>query len=243
MTKLSYDAVWADLAAMARSNASVLLIMAGVFLLLPNFAQALFAPQPKIESFDWNAVQQLNDYFRENLFVLILCQLPVWIGSAAILALLLDPKRLSVGEALSTAAGLAISIVVLNWLLNLAIFGGFLFLLIPGLYLIGRLSVAGPLQMAEHIRNPILPMQRSMELTRGNGWRITGLVLLFAIVAGVAGSAFNAVVGIVLTFLLPEVIMTGVADLLKSFIGAASALLILLLSAAIYRQLSLARPS
>jgi hypothetical protein len=241
MTKISYDAVWADLATMARANASVLLVMAGVFLLLPNFAQALFAPQPKIESFDWNAIQQLNDYFRENLFVLILCQLPVWIGSAAILALLLDPKHLTVGEALSAAAGLTISIVVLNWLLNLAIFGGFLFLLIPGFYLIGRLSVAAPLQMAERIRNPIMPLQRSMELTRGNGWRIAVLVLLFAIVAGVAGSAFNAVFGIALTFLLPDAIMTSVADLLRSFVGAASALLILLLSAAIYRQLSAAR--
>lgn len=238
MKILSYDDTWADLVAMARSNISVLLVLAGVFLLLPNFAQALLAPPPRIETVDWNAVQTLNAYFQENILTLVMCQLPVWIGSAAILLLLLEPGRLTVGQALSSAAALTLSIVLLNWLLNLAVFGGFLLFFLPGIYLLGRLSLAAPVQMAERIRNPIAPLSRSMALTRGNGWRIAGLVLLISVVATIFASALNAVFGVGLSLLLPESVGATVATLIRSAIGAASALLILLLNAALYRQLA-----
>jgi hypothetical protein len=238
MKILSYDDTWADLVAMARSNVSVLLVLAGVFLLLPNFAQALLAPPPKIETVDWNAVQTLNAYFQENILTLVMCQLPVWIGSAAIVLLLVEPGRLTVGQALSAAAALTLSIVILNWLLNLAVFGGFLLFFLPGIYLLGRLSLAAPVQMVERLRNPIAPLSRSMALTRGNGWRIAGLVLLVSIVATIFASALNAVFGVGLSLLLPESVGATVATLIRSVIGAASALLILLLNAALYRQLA-----
>lgn len=238
MKTLSYDDTWADLVAMARSNASVLLVLAGVFLLLPSFAQALFAPPPRVESIDWNAVQTLNTYFQENMLTLLACQLPVWIGSAAILLFLLEPGRLTVGQALSSAAALTLSIVVLNWLLNLAVFGGFLLFLLPGIYLLGRLSLAAPVQMVERLRNPLTPLTRSMALTRGNGWRIAGLVLLISVVATVFASALNAVLGVGLSLLLPDSVGPTIATLIRSAIGAVSALLILLLNAALYRQLA-----
>lgn len=238
MKNLNYDDSWSDLVAMAKANASMLVVLAGVFLFLPNFAQALFVPPPEIKTLDWNTVQTLNRYFLDNMLVLLLCQLPVWIGSATILLLLLEPGRLTVGQALSSAAALTLSIVVLNWLLNLAIFGGFLLFLIPGIYLLGRLSLAAPVQMSERLRNPITALSRSMELTRGNGWRVAGLVLLVSVVAALFASALNAVFGVGLSLLLPGQIAATSATLVRSAIGAASALLLLLLNAAIYRQLS-----
>lgn len=238
MKPLSYDAAWSDLATMARANASLLVAIAGVFLLLPNFAQAILAPPPQIEALDWNGVQAINRYLTDNILTLFLCQLPVWLGSAAILLLLLEPGRLTVGQALGVSLGLAISIILLNWLINLAVFGGFLLLFLPGLYLIGRLSLAPPVQMAERLRNPIEALSRSMQLTRGQGWRITGLILIVSIVATIVASALNAVFGVGATLLLPGGAGEAVATLIRSAIGAASALLILLLNAAIYRQVA-----
>ena len=243
MNKISYDAVWADLVSMARTNASVLSVLAGVFLLLPNFAQLLFAPPPEFEHFDLNAVKAMNDYIRENIVVLILCNLPVWLGSAAILALLLDPRRLTVGEALTGSLALLISVILLNWITQFAIYGGFVLLILPGIYLVGRLAAAAPAQMAERLRNPITALKRSLELTRGNGWRIAGLVLLIAVVATIFTAAINFVLGIVVTLLVPASALPASAALLRSVLGAATALLILLLGAAIYRQLAPANPA
>lgn len=242
MNKISYDAVWADLIAMARTNAGILTVLAGVFLLLPNFAQLLFAPPPQIERLDMNAIKTLNDYIRDNFLVLLLCNIPVWLGSAAILALLLDPRRLTVGEALTGSLTLLISVMLLNWITQFAIYGGFLLLILPGVYLVGRLAAAAPAQMAERLPNPFKALGRSFELTRGNGWRIAGLVILLAICAAVLTAAINFVIGIVLTLVVPLAALPTAAALLRSILGAATALLILLLGAAIYRHLAPARP-
>lgn len=238
MNKLSYDAAWADLVAMARSNASVLAILAGAFLLLPNFAELLFAPPPNIRAFDWNGLRQMEVYYRENALILILCNLPVWLGSAGILALLLDPRRLTVGEALKSGLRLLPGVIVLNWLVQFLIVTGFLLLVVPGVYLIGRLMLASPAQMAERIGNPIKAMGRSFALSAGNGWRIAGLVALIVVVAVIVASVANTIVGILFSLVLPKAILGEGLALLKSTIGAATALLLLLLGAALYRQMS-----
>ena len=238
MNKLSYDAAWADLVAMARTNASVLAIVAATFLFLPNFAQLLLAPPPEIRSLDWNGVRQMEEYFRNNGLTLILCNLPVWLGSAGILALLLDPRRLTVGEALISGMRLLPGVIVLNWLTQFLTLVGLFLLIVPGVYLIGRLMLAAPAQMAERVGNPVTAIQRSFALTGRNGWRIAGLVLLIAVVATIAGAAINAVIGIAVNLVLPKIAIGIALAILKSALGAVTALLMLLLGAALYRQLA-----
>ena len=241
MNKFSYDATWADLVAMARTNASVLAIIAGAFLFLPNFAQLLLAPPPEVRSFDWNGVRQMEQYFSRNGLTLILCNLPVWLGSAGILALLLDPRRLTVGEALLSGMRLLPGVIVLNWLTQFLILVGLLLLVVPGVYLIGRLMLAAPTQMAERIGNPLTAIQRSFAVSARNGWRITGIVLLIAVVAMIAAATINLVVGVVLSLVLPKAAIAIAFAILKTVIGATTALLLLLLGAALYRQLVPAR--
>lgn len=238
MKPLSYDATWADLVAMARANAGILAILAGAFLLLPNFAQLLIAPPPAINTLDWNGIRRMEQYFGDNALTLILCNLPVWLGSAGILSLLLDRRRLTVGEALMSGFRLLPGVIVLNWLTQILVFTGLVLLVVPGLYLIGRLMLAAPTQMAERIGNPITAIARSIALTRRNGWRIAGLVLVIGVVATIVGAATNMVIGILLSLILPKAVFAAAATLLKSTIAAATALLILLLGAALYRQLA-----
>ena len=237
MNKFSYDATWADLVALARTNASVLAIIAGAFLFLPNFAQLLLAPPPELRSLDWNGVRLMEQYFSSNGLTLILCNLPVWLGSAGILALLLDPRRLTVGESLLSGLRLLPGVIVLNWLTQFLTFMGLLLLVVPGVYLIGRLMLAAPTQMAERIGNPVAAIQRSFALSGQNGWRIAGLVLLIAVVAMIAAAAINLVAGIVLSLVVPKAALAISFAMLKSAIGATTALLLLLLGAALYRQL------
>mgnify|MGYP001333811172 CR=1 FL=1 len=236
MKPLSYDKAWTDLVEMARSNTGALAAMAGVFLLLPNFAQTLLAPPPQIEALDWNGVQMISRYFQDNVLILFGCQVPVWIGTAAIMLFMIEPGRFTVGQSLAAAAGFALSVIVLNWLLNVMMFGGLVLFLLPGIYLLGRLSVAIPVQMSEGLHNPLAAIARSMELTRGNGWRIAGLVLLVAIVASIVVSAMNGGLGVLVRLAAPEAAATSLIALVQATLGAASALLVILLSAAIYQQ-------
>ena len=132
-------------------------------------------------------------------------------------------------------------VIVLNWLTQFLTFTGLLLLVVPGVYLIGRLMLAAPTQMAERIGNPITAIQRSFALSGQKGWRIAGLVLLIAVVAMIAAATINLIVGILLSLIVPKSAIGVAIAILKSAIGATTALLLLLLGAALYRQLAPAR--
>jgi hypothetical protein len=234
--KFSYDQAWQDGVALARAHGSLLLAITGVFLLLPQFAQGLFFPPPEIRGFDQSAIEALSVYFQDNWIALFLLNLPVALGQAAILSLLLDPEKPTVGQALSISATLLLSIIVLNLILNLMIFGGILMFIVPGIYLIGRLSVAASAQMAERISNPIVAVQRSMRLTDKNGFEIAGIIILIVVVGYIIAVAIGAVIGILLTLMVPMVAANASTALLQAILASLTMLVLTILSAAIYVQ-------
>ncbi len=234
--KFSYDQAWADCVAIARVHTSLLLAITGVFILLPQFAQGLFVSPPEIKGFDQAAIVAWNAYFSENFLTLFLLNLPVALGQAAILSLVLAPEKPTVGEALSSAATLLVSIIVLSLIVNLMIFGGFIMFIVPGIYLLGRLSVAAAAQMAERIANPIIAVQRSMALTAKNGFEIAGLMILIIVVGYIIAMAIGAVVGIILTLIVPSVAASTAISLLQATLASLTLLMLTILSAAIYAQ-------
>lgn len=234
--KFSYDQAWADCVAIARSNTSLLLAITGAFILLPQFAQGLFVPPPEIAGFDQAAITAWNKYFSENFLKLFLLNLPVALGQSAILSLVLAPEKPTVAQALSSAAVLLLSIIALSLIVNLMIFGGFILFIVPGVYLLGRLSVAMAAQMAERIANPITAVQRSMALTTKNGFEIAGLMILIIVVGYILAMAIGAVVGIILTLILPSFAATTAISLLQATLASLTLLLLTILSAAIYVQ-------
>ena len=235
-SKFSYDQAWQDAVSIARSHTSLLLAITGVFILLPQFGQGLFFPPPEIEQFDQSAIEAWNTYFSQNFVALFLLNLPVALGQAAILSLILDPVKPTVGQSLSVAASLLLSVVVLGFAANLIIFGGLFLFIVPGIYLLGRLSVAAAAQMAERISNPIIAIRRSIELTANNGFQIAGLIILIVVVGYIFAMAIGAVVGIVLTLIVPSVAASAAIALLQAALAALTLLVLTVLSAAIYRQ-------
>jgi hypothetical protein len=70
------------------------------------------------------------------------------------------------------------------------------------------------------------------------GWRIVGLVLLVGIVGWIATSAATSILTVLGSLLLPESLDPMAAAIANALGGAVLGLLIVLLSAAIYRQLA-----
>ncbi len=233
----SYDRVWADVVAMARSNAVLLLTLAGVFIFLPSLVLWMALPLPQSDGAGDEAFKVFLDYYQRNLVWLVLVNAIAGLGQIVILVLLLDRKRPTVAEAISGGGRLFPGYFLASLIANLAIAAGFFVLVIPGLYLVGRLMVLGPVIADRRVTNPITALRDSWQRTKGFGWRIVGLVLLVGIVGWIATSAATSVLTVVGSLLLPDSLDPMAAAIANGLGGAVLGLLITLLSAGIYRQL------
>lgn len=239
--KFSYDAAWQDLSQLMRAHADILLVITGALLFLPMFAQALFLAPPKVSQFDAAAMEVFLGYFRENFVPLLGIRLVTLIGSGALLALLLAPDQPTVGSAISRAGRLLPTLFLADILMQLVMVGGFIALIIPGLYLTARMAVTPASIMSEQIGNPFRAIGRSFALTTGIGWRVFGLLAIVTILVWIASAAFVAVVGIITQLLMPDDAAKIAADVLSAAASTALTLAVTLLSAAIYRQLTRAQ--
>ncbi len=236
--KLNYNEVWDDVVAMFKAQSDLVLVLAGALIFLPSLAQSWFVPPPEIKGFDLNAIKAMTEYYSDNALVLVACAIPVMLGTGALFALLLDSARLTVGEAIAKAARLLVAFFVLGLLIRIAIGVGLALLIVPGVYFAARSCLAEPAMMAEGQSNPLIALQRSFELTRGNGWLIVGISLIFIVATTVATSAASAIIGIAASLLLPVAGAKIVAKLLLAVSTCLMATIVAVLAAAIYRQLS-----
>lgn len=231
--KLSYSAIWKDTVELLRANGAAVAAVAGVFIFLPALMTAFLLPYP--EPTDPKLILDMwKEYLNANWHWLILSSIVGMIGAIAIFLLFLDPKRSTVGGTISTAV-MILPFYFLASLVSGFIMGiGFLLLIVPGLYLLGRLCVVTPVVVAEGQRNPIAAVSRSFELTRGNGWALFGLIILVALTASIVAGVVSTMVGIIF-LLIDRDIGTLMAKLVQTLGSAATVTLLYALTAAIYR--------
>ena len=232
----SYGAVWGDTLRMLRENARLLAAVAGAFLFLPAVLVAVLFPEPQTAEVD-RIFPVLIEYYSGIWHWLLLKALVAMIGAAAMLRLVLKPGT-SVGGALAFGVMLLPFYFLLSLISGLIIGLGILLLIVPGLYLIGRLIPAGPLMVAENRRNPIEVIGRSFEITRGHGWAVFGLVLIVAVVAIIVAGITGALIGIVLILAAGQELGTLLATIISSAFDTGVQTLLLVLYAAIYRGLT-----
>lgn len=234
--RLSYSAVWADTVALLRSHASLIATVAGVFIFLPGLLVAYFLPQPEPESFDRMA-QLWMEYFDANWHWLLLNSLVGMIGSIAIL-LLIFSRGITVGGAIAAALALLPAYFLASFASSLAIGFGFVILIVPGLYLLGRFGPLNSVVAAEAQKNPIAALRRCWQLTKGHGWAILGLILLVAVAAAILVGIVTALLGILFVIIAGQDIGQMLILIVRAAGNAAMMTVLLVLSAAIYRRLS-----
>ncbi|MGZ8999410.1 MAG: hypothetical protein ACXW2T_11210 [Allosphingosinicella sp.] len=234
--KLSYSAVWKDTVELLRANAAAVAALAGVFIFLPALAMAYLLPYP--EPTDPKLIMNMwVEYLNANWHWFILSSIIGMIGAIAIFLLFLEPKRSTVGGTISTAV-MILPFYFLASLVSGFIIGiGFILLIVPGLYLIGRLSVVTPVVVAEGQRNPIAAVTRSFELTRGSGWALFGLIILVALTASIISGVASTMLGILFLLVAGQDVGTLLTKIVQTLGSAATVTLIYALTAAIYRQL------
>jgi hypothetical protein len=243
VARLTQNAAWADTVKLTRTHWAALIAIAGVFNFLPTLLVNHFYPMPEPPADgDFQARFQLMvDYYRANSLVVILQSFVVMAGSAAMLRLVFA-RGGTVGSALLFAITLLPVYSILIVLTNLAVGFGFVLLVVPGLYIWGRLLPAAPAMVAEERRNPIDALKRGFELSEGHGWLIVGLYLLVMIpgtilvlvTSQLSGILFILVAGQELGMLLGMIVLCAVSALVATILT--------MLTAAIYRALAPPRP-
>lgn len=234
--KFSYSAVWADVVALLRAHASLIATVAGVFIFLPGLLAAYFLPLPTTQ--DVGRMGEIwLEYLGANWHWMILNSIVNMIGSIAILKMIFE-RNISVGGAIAAALPILPFYFLASFLGSILIGIGFVALILPGAYLIGRLGPLNAVVVAEDRRNPIDAIGRCFALTRGHGWAVLGLILIVAVAAAIVIGVATTLLGILFILIAGQDLGGMLVLIVRTAGNAALMTLVLILGAAIYRQLA-----
>ncbi len=266
--KFDSNRAWQEALAAAGANRDVLLAIAGVFFLLPSLASVLFLSDIQ-ESLFANlgnpaAAEKLmqGEFGKIASFGLISFLLQV-VGYMALLALLTDRARPTVGEAILTglrSLPTVIGTVLLffaAYLLAIMVFGliaaaigsvsglgalafAVLLMFVAGVvYAMVKLSLTLPVIVIESVHNPLAALLRSWRLTKGNSLRLFGFYLLLFLIYLVIMLILGGIAMAAATLAAGEGMLSLlIGGLVSGTIGAVASVLLTAILASVHRQLA-----
>ena len=182
--RLNVAAACHDAVQIWKRDRDVIAAVGGVFFFLPNLALALFMRESSVtvpvEPKDDQALMaSMQSFLVDNAPLLAFQMVAELVGVAVLLALLLDPARPTVGDALRIVARRLPVLIAATMLLNIALVCGVALFIVPGLYVIGRAAMVMPVLQAEPERRFGDAVGRALDLTRG---RVLQLLSLWALI-------------------------------------------------------------
>jgi hypothetical protein len=260
--KFDMGRAWSQAMATLAANRDLIGIVAGVFFFLPYLALMLMVPDMSAElptqpggdaQAMFDALMAVYARIWPYLLIVVILQ---GIGSLALLALLRDSTRPTLGEALKRGliAFLPYVAAQLIVVLGIAIVGGILLegalaisqaiavlvifiVLIAAVYLAVKFSLTMPVIGIERSYNPLAALARSWRLTKGNSLRLFLFYFLIAVAGMIVVMVIQMVLGLVFALLSAEGQAIG-NGVVSSLLNAAWATLFLAVLAATHRQLA-----
>lgn len=251
---------WLDTLANVAANREVLFALAGVFLVLPSFAFALFYPQPIVPSgiVPEQAARIMQAYYLQAMPAVLPVSLLQILGMMAMIILMTDRARPTVGQAIRAGArnvlpfvgaqlliGMALGFVAIAVLVIATLSGStFVVGIAYGMVLamfayIGvRTLLAAPVIAAEGLRNPVKALARSWALTRTSAGRIAGFIILLILAMTVVAILIMGGVGLILALLAGTSALRIIAALVSSVVVAVMMVYFGAAVVAIHRQLA-----
>lgn len=238
MQKFDKSAAWDDVKRLLGAHQSLVWTIAGVFIFLPQLVAGLLMPTtmgtPDPALSPEAQLELMSAELWRLLPLAIVAGILAYIGYAAILRLWLSRTEISVGDAIRTALGLVLTIFAIQIVTGFAAALGAFLLIIPGIYIWVRWSVASAYAVDMNERNPIDALTASWRLTKGNVFSIFTFWFLLIVAAFVVIivvsmlSSLFAVIPAVGLFLVQAV---------NALLVTAVNILFMAVAAATYRQL------
>lgn len=259
MTKLDSNAAWKEASGQVSANRDVFLALAGVFFVVPSLALTVIGGEPEMTpGMQGEAMMAAITKFYTDAWWLILASSVLQvIGVLAILTLMRDRSRPTVGQAIRSGLSGLLPYLGAQLLFALAVglIGGIaigvaaavapalaavgaLLLFVVAVFIGVRLILVAPVIAVEGQRNPLAAMQRSWRLTKGQFWRIFGFLALVMILFLVVLGVVMLLVGVVLAILTSGETQRVLAAVVSSALTALVATYVIGILAAIHRQLA-----
>lgn len=258
---------WQEAVAAVSANRDVLLPVAGVFFMLPAVLAAFFLGDLQTAMMTNLANPEALNQVLEGKTGLVatiglLSALAQFVGSIAMLMLLTDRGRPTVGQVIGAAIAALptmLGVLVLMWLVMLvavlvlgvvsaalaavlptgvAMFLIAILMMAVMFYVLVKLSLVTPVVAIEGVRNPIHALSRSWQLTKGNSLRIFAFYVMLFIAYMVISILIMMLVGGLLALLGSGTVVTFMSSVVSGAVGAVIAVLFTAVVAAIYRQLA-----
>jgi len=247
--KVTLAALLGDAWALFRRDADLLLRVAGLFLFVPTYAMLFLVgplPLPDSRIVDTQARAQawmngldawVGDYGLGSAGAYAI----TYFGLAVVFCLLLDPMRPTVGEALRRGATLFPRFILATVIVSIPAGAGMYILLLPGLWLMSRFMLAGPIVFAQAPIGAVAAIGRSWRATRRAQLSLLGAIVTVYLGGLLAGQPFMLLArwlgsetgGNPIGIALAHAVAAGVA-MLSQLAGA-------LIAVAAYRRLAAAR--
>jgi hypothetical protein len=259
--KLDMSAAWNDAVAMIKGNREVMTVIAGVFFFLPSVATLFFIEEPGElpPDADIETVQRyLIDFYGGNAVPFLLLTLASAVGFIALLALLRNDRKPTVGEAIASGfigllpyigaqlivglgimflAGVLIGLPIAVGLQPIAFFT-MLIVLVILIYVTIKVSLVMPVIAIERDMNPISVLRRSWTLTKGNSVRVFLFYLLLGLGFAVISAVIQAFSGLLFGLLGDGTTAEIANGSVAAVVSAAGSLVFAAVMAAIHRQLA-----
>lgn len=243
---LDVRGVFHDAWSMWRRDRGVLIAIAGFFLFMPHLAGMLFVParvtlaNAPPQQLDFNAqAEAMLRFFADNAPLLLAIDIATVFGALAILMLYLDREKRDVGGILIASLRRAPAYFVLTLIVDMMVGLGLMtfFLLVPALYLAGRLIVAGAIFAAEPKVGPFAAIARSFRATRGRGLVLAGFATLILFAGLVLAYPVIALGDVLDQAPLANPVSALIIDIVSAALVAATMLGGILIRIALYRRI------
>ncbi len=247
--KLNVMRVLNDAWALFRGDADLLVRVASVFMFIPQLALLLVVPpMPSIaltadmtEAEQRALAQVLADWISANGGWYLAATVLVQFGTLVLLALYLRRDQPDVRAAMAGAVGrfprFLLAMILVGLPLGIGLFTTVL--LIPALYLVGRLMLTAPILAEASTGAPVgvrAAIGRSWQLTKGNGLAVTGLASISVLGGVLLGTPF-IMIDKALRANAPNPVAITMVDIGAAAAVAASLLAAILIQIAAYRRL------
>ncbi len=237
----TFASLWEAAVASLRRDQALLVPVAAAFLFLPQLLLAR-----------WVGDLPVNQWFSggnaaRTLILFVPVVLASLVGQLSLTAILLgEGEGQTVSQAIGASAGRAAPALAANLIQALGFGFGLLLLILPGFYVLGRLSLVIPLIVSQ-TRDPVDAIQRSWHLTRGRGLQVMAwfatLFLGFLLVS-IAVNGLAAAFGVVSAIAEGGVAEEGrwglgrwIFELMGGALSAGITLLLIAFTAELYRAL------
>jgi len=263
--KLDLNTVWSRGVELVSGNFSLLVVIAGVFLMLPTLAMYLLIPDMMTlanPAADPDIVAaRMGEMLGPIMGYGLVAAIIQFAGYGALIALM-GKSRPTVGESIASGFKIVPSTLVVLIVFVLAYFIGGVIVILPfsilagiagsptiGLigiipvllfviWLMARLSMTMPVMVLEENLNPFTAMGRSIAITGASQWMIMLFWVVLMVTFTIISFLFNGVFGLIAAIMGTGTIGLLIIGLANGVTALASGVLICALATAMHGQLS-----